>query len=84
MTRLVLHIDRLVLSGFARSDTRAITRAIESELADRLAGAAAAGAITTAGDRREVRARRVSVRGEAAPADLGRAVADSIARGIRR
>jgi hypothetical protein len=84
MTRLVIHVERLILKGVDRADAGAFTRAIRSELAQRLAGPQAASEISAAGQRRRICADQVGRPEALGPAALGRAVAGSIARGVRK
>lgn len=78
MTRVVLHIDRLVLRGVDPADAGAVAAALRAELGRRLQRDAAA-ALAGQGDRAVLRAGRVHL----APGDhgqaLGRAVAARIA-----
>ena len=79
MTRIVLHIDRLVLRGVDPADAGAVAAALRAELGQRLQADAAA-ALAGQGDRAVLRAGRVQL----APGDhgqaLGRAVAARIAQ----
>ena len=85
MTRIRLQIDRLVLSGFAGADAKALAAGLESELAAVLADRQA---------RSEwARSRRTPVlelrpvvteTGTAAARKLGKTIGQSIGRGIRR
>lgn len=78
MTRIVLHIDRLVLRGVDPADARAVAAAMQAELG-RLLGSDAGAALLAPGDRAVLRAGRIHL----APGDhglaLGRAVAARIA-----
>lgn len=51
MTRLVLHIDRLVLRGIDPSDAKAISAALQAELQRRLAMPGAVEGLVEGGDR---------------------------------
>lgn len=72
MSRVVVHIDRLVLPHGA--DTRAVEAAVTQALRAALSRPGAAEALAAAGDRRSVDAGRTG----AGPAGLGAAVARGI------
>lgn len=78
MTRIVLHIDRLVLRGVEPADAGAVAAAMQAELG-RLLGSDAGAALLAPGDSAVLRAGRVHLApGDHGPA-LGRAVAARIA-----
>lgn len=80
MTRLVLHIDRLVLRGIEPHDAKAISAGLQAELQRRLATPGAVDALVEGGDRARLRL-QTHTAGQA-PASgaraLGRAIADGI------
>lgn len=74
-----LHIDRLVVEGVAPADAGALRRAVERELARRLA--AGAGIPRSAG---HVDVGTLAVPLSAGPQRLGAAIAGQIAGGLKR
>ncbi|MBS0291452.1 MAG: hypothetical protein JSS01_02870 [Proteobacteria bacterium] len=78
MTRVVLHIGRLVLRGVDAADAHQVAGALQAELGRQL-GVDAGAALVAGGNRALLRAGRVTL----APGDggqsLGRAVAERIA-----
>ncbi|MDN3556275.1 hypothetical protein [Halomonas maura] len=80
MTRLVLHIDRLVLRGIDPDDAEAISAGLQAELQRRLAAPAAVDALVEGGDRARLRI-QPHVVGQA-PASGGRALGSAIADGL--
>lgn len=76
MSRIVLHIDRLVLKGIDRADAAAVAAGVQAELARRLAAAGALPSPELGAWR--IQAGRVAV-GPARGAELGRAVAQAVA-----
>ncbi|QID17619.1 hypothetical protein G3580_08160 [Nitrogeniibacter mangrovi] len=81
MTRIVIHIDALVLQGIDRRDADAVAAGVRAELARRLADPAAANTLGT--DTRRVDAGRVHT-GTTAGRSLGGALAGPILRGLAR
>jgi len=80
VTRLVLHIDRLVLRGIERADAAVVSAGVRTELQRLLAAPDTARALAAGGSKYRVEAGEVRVaRGGGA---LGRAIAGGIARGI--
>ncbi|MFC3284030.1 hypothetical protein [Litchfieldella rifensis] len=77
MTRLVIHIDKLVLRGIDRSDAAAVSAGVQAELQRLLAEPGAASALIAGGDRYRLKAGPVP----SAPAG-GRALGQAIAGGI--
>jgi len=76
MTRIVLHIDRLVLRGVDPADAGAVAAALRAELGQRLQRDAAA--LAGQGDRAVLRAGRITL----APGDYGQALGRAVAAGI--
>ncbi|MCB1938218.1 MAG: hypothetical protein KDE64_03345 [Rhodocyclaceae bacterium] len=81
MTRLVLHIDRLVLTGIDRHDADAVAAGVQAELQRLLAQPGALGALVGGGDRPRIRAGAVAVAHGASGHVMGQAIAGGIARG---
>ena len=81
MKRVSVHIDRLVLHGFARADGEAIASGLREQLARVLEDANALRALTASGDVPRLRARSVQIdRGARAVAigeDVARAITES-------
>lgn len=80
MTRLVLHIDRLVLRGIDPHDAQSIAAALQAELQRRLATPGGADTLVEGGDRARLRLETHAV--AQAPARRGRALGRAIADGI--
>lgn len=84
MTRLVLHIDRLVLRGVARADAPAVAAALQGRLAELMrADPQLAAQLAAAGDRSRLRPARVSLVPGSGAAALGRRVAATVAWRLR-
>ena len=81
MSRLVLHIDRLVLTGIDRHDADAVAAGVQAELQRLLAEPGAAAALADAGPRGRIHAGQVAVAGKGQA--MGQALAGGIARGIK-
>jgi hypothetical protein len=82
MTRIVVHIDRLVLNGFGRADARTIGDALRGELARALADPMSAARVASLGDVTNVHAGRVTLAPDAKPRGAGVSAARAIAKGI--
>jgi len=82
MSRIVLHIDRLVLRGVAGADAAAVSAAFRAELAARLAAGDGLAALLPLHGREAVRAGRTPVADGSGPGALGRAAAGRILRGV--
>jgi hypothetical protein len=82
VTRIVLHVDELVLRDVRRQDRAAIADSLRRELAHVLRTPGAAEQLSARGavDRLHVPAVQIST--AASPARLGRAVARGIGRGL--
>lgn len=78
MTRLVIHIDKLVLRGIDRSDAAAVAAGVQAELQRLLAEPGAASTLIEGGDRYRLKAGTI----QSAPATGGRALGQAIAGGI--
>ena len=83
MSRIVLHIDRLVLRGIGDGDARAFAAGLERELRRQLASQGGT-SLAAGGDRDRVRVPRLTVPSRQPPASMGRAVAGAVLRGGRR
>ena len=84
MTRVVVHIDRLVLKGFRGADSQAIGEGMRSELARALAEPSTAGSLASMGDIPRINAGNVSVSRDTAPRQFGVSAGRAIARGLSR
>ena len=84
MTRIVLHIDRLTLNGYSRSDGNAVAEGLRNELARYYAEPGAAQALRGLLNLDRLQAGRVPVPAAAAPAEAGRQAARGIAKGMVR
>ena len=79
----LLHIDRLALRGFARSDAAAVSAGMRAELESLLAANPAVDALLAHRSSRVLRAGEVRVTPSATPAAVGRAAASRIVRGAK-
>jgi hypothetical protein len=78
MSRVIVHIDKLVLRGVDRADAGALSADIGTQLQQSLAQGDVAGAVKSTGDRQRIKIHQsqpVSVRD-------GAAIGGAIARGI--
>lgn len=79
MTRVVLHIDRLVLRGVDRGDAPALAAALQGRLEQLIrSDPRLAAQLGRAGDRGRLRPARVSLAPESGAAALGRQVAATV------
>lgn len=78
MSRVVLHIDRLVLHGVGRGDAAAFADGLRSELSARLAGVGAVDSLVRLQGDAAMHAGRVRVPAGTDAATVGRAVAAHI------
>lgn len=78
MTRVVLHIDRLVLRGVDLCDAAAFKAALQASLHERLSAAAGTTELTRQHDRAFLRAAPLAPREHSDAVSLGRAVAGVI------
>jgi hypothetical protein len=84
MTRVVLHIDRLVLNGLQRGDASAIAAGLQRELQARLAGSDARAALARQGNVGRLNVGEVRLAPNAGASSLGKALAGGIVRGGQR
>lgn len=82
MSRVVLHIDRLVLNGIDRHDADAVAAGVRAELQRVLSRPGAAAQVATAGDQSRLRGAQVQVEHGVAGGELGTAVGQGIARQV--
>ena len=80
MKRVVIHIDRLVLNGVARTDAAAVTAALQHELRLRLCGPENAAALAALGNQARIDVGRLRLAPGRGASELGRVVAGGIAR----
>lgn len=83
MTRVVVHIDRLVLKGFRHEDRHAIAEALREELGRQFAESDTSRQLVSRGDMPRLRIADVRIEHEAKPAAVGTQAAQGIAREIR-
>ena len=83
MTRLVLHIDNLMLRGIARGDAEAFSEALQQELQRVLADRGQLRPIIEGGDRARLAPARTAIAAGAGAAATGRQVASTIAWRMR-
>jgi hypothetical protein len=82
MTRIIVHIDRLVLRGYLPHDRLAIGDALRRALADRLASPERARALATQPGTERMRLPGVAMPRRANPAQVGARLGAGIARGL--
>jgi hypothetical protein len=80
---LRVRIERLVLEGVDAGDGAAVARALEAELAGRLAGGSVPPLLAAAGDHPRLQAPAVQLDPATAPGVLGRRVAAALHAGLR-
>ena len=83
MTRIVLHIDKLVLRGIDRADAKAVTAGVQAELQRLLREPGTAASLAAGGDRYRVRATPAPIALGASAASTGKRIAASIASGVK-
>jgi hypothetical protein len=84
MTRIDIHIDRVVLKGYASSDRHAIADGLREELARHYSAPEALGELRTGSPLEHVDAGRVSIVHGATPRAVGGQAARGIAKGLAR
>lgn len=84
MRRVVLHIDRMVLGGFANAYSRAVGEGMRGELARLLADPATVERLASLGNVARLDAGRISLAHDVKPQRLGMSVGRAIARGLSR
>jgi hypothetical protein len=82
MTRVIIHIDRLVLKGFRPEDRYAVAQGLQAELERVLSGRDAASRLRGIGDVPRLQVGDVAVEKGASPERVGESVAQSIGREI--
>ena len=83
MSRIMLHIERLVLRGIDPRDTEALSRAVQSELRRLLAEPGSAAALSASGNRARLTSASLLLPVSGNDRALGRAIATGVARGLR-
>lgn len=83
MTRIVLHIDRLVLKGFRHEDRHAFAAGLQAELERLLADPDARAGLASMHDSSRLPVGTVFVQRGASPQSFGAATAQGIARRTR-
>ena len=84
MTRVVVHIDRLVLTGFRREDRHAIAGGLQSELGRMFADREAVSRLRSMGDVSRLRVSGVNIEQGAKPQRVGESVAQGIGKEIKK
>lgn len=84
MKRVVVHIDRLVLRGFAASDGDGIALGLRQELGRLLADPAMANRLAAGGNVARLRLGAVPIQRGAAPCEIGTGVGRGIGDGMMR
>ena len=83
-SRVVLHVERLVLNGFAAGDQAAVAAGLQHELQRLLAERAATGPWTNGVDLPRLRVGNVQVRAGMSAGDIGTQAARGIGHGLAR
>jgi hypothetical protein len=84
MKRVVLHIERVVLNGYAHADRHAIAEALREELTRHYADPAAVQGLQGRANVDRLNAGRVQLGAAAEPAAVGRHAAGAITKGLAR
>lgn len=84
MKRIVVHIDRLRLSGFRQEDRHAVAAGLHRQLTELFSAPGMAEAIGKAGNIPRLRVAPVNVAADAGPQHIGVAVANGIGKGVIR
>jgi len=84
MTRIIVHIDRLVLRGVDPAQRNAVAAALQAELARSLARPGAPQRLAASGGRPRIEAGVHGLRAGATPGGIGRAAGRAIAREVGR
>ena len=83
MSRVVIHIDTLVLRGIDRADARAVSAGVQAELQRLLATPGAAVALAAGGDRHRLITEPARLALGSSGAATGKRIAASIANGVK-
>ena len=83
MTRIELHIDKLVLRGIDRADAKAVSAGVQAELRRLLADPGAVRALHQSGDRLRIKAAPAQIPAGTAGRDTGQHIAASIVSGVK-
>jgi hypothetical protein len=82
MTRIVLHVGRLVLNGFSPREQRGFVDSLRAELGSELGPPHVAAALQSRGDRAGVAIRPLRISAASKPRQAGVRIARGVARGI--
>jgi hypothetical protein len=84
MSRVVVHIDRLVLSGFRHADRDAVAAGVQQELQRAFANREVLARVRATGNIATVRVRGVEIAPRSSPRQVGETVARGIGREVTR
>lgn len=84
MTRVIVHIDRLVLNGFRREHRHAIAAGLEQELGRVFADREAVSVLRNMGDPSRMQVNGVQFEQGAKPQQVGEQLAQGIGKEIRK
>ncbi|MGV8803578.1 MAG: hypothetical protein ACWA6Y_01280 [Polaromonas sp.] len=84
MTRVIVHIDRLVLCGFRAEDQHAIAAGLQQQLGRALATREALALLTAKGDVRQMKVGSILFEHGSKPQQLGERVAHSIGQEMKK
>lgn len=83
MTRVIVHIDKLVLRGIDRADTAEISAGIRAQLKSQLVEPGGVETLATVGDRSRIQAGTAQVDQACVASSLGRNIGNRIAKGVK-
>lgn len=82
MTRVVLHIDQLILRGFERADAAAVSAGVQKQLKSMLIEPNAPASLTSGGDRFRIKAGTAQVEQAGGAPGIGRSIGRQIVKGM--
>ncbi len=82
MTRVVVHIDKLVLRGIDRADAAAVSAGIRAQLKSLLVEPGVVVTLATAGNRSRIKAGTAQVDQACGASSVGRNIGNQIAKGV--
>lgn len=84
MKRVIVHIDRLVLTGFRRGDRHAIAAGLQQELGQVFSDRDAVSHLRTVGNVSRLKESGVNIKQDAKPQRVGESVVQGIGKEIRK
>jgi hypothetical protein len=83
-TSIELHIEQLVLHGFASADRHRIARAVENEIARLITVQGVPTSLEREGSAGSIKGGQITVAPGAGPSDVGKQVAQAVLSGLRQ